>query len=432
MHAHVPALEHCAVELIAQGAYNEALSEIIVGVHNRARTEAYAHRFLYFPGLDAQLEALAARLPEPEALPAPPGAETPPSLILATEVHRIGGHSAVIRDLIDELPNPWLVLTDVFWLCQKQPDHLAWVQERYAGARIFLLRQPSPWAKCQELATLIRALRPRAIWHLTHHEDAIGWVGSRPRPGCAGPLQVLAHHADHHPSLGNTLPGVAHADFTPEIAALCQAHLGQLAHPPHLLPLYVHDHGGPRARSASDFQSTVTAGNQIKYAREGEFALKRIAATVLRSLSGRFFHIGPLEAAWQAEIRDHLRAEGLEPERFVALGWVESVWKAVQSLPAGIFLASAPVPGGLSTAEAQGAGLPVVFHSGRAVVGEEQVHSIFASPELAWRSLDELPAALGRVVAEPERLGAAAREHYDAHNSRAVFRQAIRVLGPIA
>jgi hypothetical protein len=341
-------------------------------------------------------------------------------------VHSIGGHSAVIRDLIDELPNPWLVLTDIFWLCQKQPEHLAWVHERYGKARVFLLRQPSPWAKCQELATLIRAVQPRAIWHLTHHEDPIGWVGSRPCPeSSAHVVQVLAHHADHHPSLGQTLPGVAHADFTPEIAALCRAHLSQLARPPHILPLYVHDHGGPKPRPEADFQSVVTAGNQIKYAREGEFALKRIAATVLRTLSGTMFHIGPLDAAWQQEIRDHLEAEGIAPSRFVPVGWVESVWKAVQALHAGIFLASAPVPGGLSTAEAQGAGMPVIFHSGQAVVGEEQVHSIFASPELGWRNMAELASALGDVAAVPERYAQASRRHYEQHNSRAVFHRAI-------
>ncbi|MEO8154463.1 MAG: hypothetical protein ABI605_15440 [Rhizobacter sp.] len=72
--------------------------------------------------------------------------------------------------------------------------------------------------------------------------------------------------------------------------------------------------------------SVVTSGTQIKFARTGELSLQAIACTVLRSVGGQFFHIGPLDADWLAEIHAHLAANGITPQRFAPLVAVDSLY----------------------------------------------------------------------------------------------------------
>ncbi|MEY2730862.1 MAG: hypothetical protein RL584_1988, partial [Pseudomonadota bacterium] len=39
--------------------------------------------------------------------------------------------------------------------------------------------------------------------------------------------------------------------------------------------------------------------------RNGPLSLQEIVLAALLTVRGRFFHIGPLDAAWVSEIRDH-------------------------------------------------------------------------------------------------------------------------------
>lgn len=418
MFVHLPQAEADIDGLIGQGRHNDALAHLVVAVHNSYKLPEHSHKALYYPGLDARLQRLAQALPE-AAAPAPaPGRGT---LVIATELYQVGGHSRVIADIVQAVEQPTLVLTDLFSNYRKSPENLYWVLQAYEHAPVIVLNQLSLWAKCRALHQLTQRLAPASIQYLQHHQDPLPFVGTLAHRGSR---KMLVHHCDVNPALGNTLPGVAHADFTQEQAAVCARELGR---PVSLLPLFVPDAGQRRIGAvAGRALSVVTAGTHIKYARSGEVALQAIARTVLTAVEGRFIHIGPIAADWVAEVREHLQQHGIDPARFVALGPVASVWQTLAGLEAHVYLGSAPVAGGRGAIEAQGCGYPVVFYRVADAQSLLAVESIYASPELGWRTLDELGRLLAGIGPALPRLGAAARALYEQRFSREQFARVLR------
>lgn len=418
----IPAVEAQVDQLIAQGRHNEALAHISVGVHQHYKSPEVAHHALYYPQLDRQMEQIAQAL----AAAHPPATVSPTrnNLVIATELYQVGGHSRVVEDFMRELESPTLVLTDMFGNYRKEPRHLDWVQDAYPDASVIALQPQTMWGKCRALLSLTQRLAPRNIFYFHHHQDPIALVGTLPHGGAR---KTLVHHADHNPSLGCTLPGFAHADFTDELAAVCARELGVA---PTVLPLYVADSGlKPFSPAADDNWSVITSGSQVKFARSGELALQNIVQTVLAATKGRFIHIGPMDAEWGAEIRAHLGANGIDPNRFLSTGPVASLWQALGSLDAHIYLGSAPVAGGRAAIEAQGCGYPLAFFRVADESSLVAADSIYANKELGWRTLPELATLLGAMGKNLPQLSAQARGFYQQHYSREQF---LRVLAGLS
>ena len=113
MFSSLPTVEADIDRLIAATRYNDALANMVVGVHNHYKAPEVAHHALYYPAFDRQIEQLSAVL----AASTPPAAERPASrntLIIATELYQMGGHSRVVEDFARELESPTIVLTDLF------------------------------------------------------------------------------------------------------------------------------------------------------------------------------------------------------------------------------------------------------------------------------------------------------------------------------
>ena len=110
----LPSIENDIHNLIQESRYNDALANMVVGVHNHYTLPEAEHKFLYYPIFDQQIQTLADVLnaSDQAATPQPCGNNT---LVIATEMHQVGGHSKVISDVMRELPQPTLVLTDLFW-----------------------------------------------------------------------------------------------------------------------------------------------------------------------------------------------------------------------------------------------------------------------------------------------------------------------------
>jgi hypothetical protein len=413
----LPEVEAHATQLLAEGRHNDALANVMVGAHNTHHLPQHRGVSLFYPGLDRLLAALAAAVPD-FATPAPgPGRGT---LVIATELYQVGGHTRVVDDILAEAEQPTLVLTDVLGSLRKSPEHLAWVLQRQAELPVIVLQQPTLWSRCRELAQLTQRLAPGCIVYLPHNQDPVAYVGTL---GHRGSRKVMMHHADITPCLGHTLPGLVHLDVHQEQADACARALQQ---PTHVLPLYVPD--APRKTFAPvtgvDF-SVVTAGTHVKFQRAGEFALQAVVRTVLQAIGGRFFHIGPLPADWAAEVRQHLAASGLDPERWVTLGPVPSLWDTLAGLDAHACLASVPLTGGRSTIEAQGCGYPVVFRR----IGDRQsllaMDSLYASPDLCWTTLPELGALLRGLAPRLPAAALRSRACYEQHYSRGPFRHVL-------
>ncbi|MFN9451100.1 MAG: hypothetical protein ACK58U_15760 [Rubrivivax sp.] len=421
MFIELPDIQRFIAELMAQGRHNDAVANVVVGVHNTHRSPPYEHGYMHYPGLDRSIEQLAQAAWHEASRGAEPAPARGGTLVVATELYTVGGHSRVVADLLRELPQPTLVLTDLFGNYRKSADHLNWVHEQNPNAAVLVLLQVTLWGKCVELARLVQRLAPRHIVYLQHHQDAIAFIGTH---ACPTARKTLVHHCDHNASLGGTLADVAHVDFTEELAREC-SHV--LQRPTRILPLYVADQGLKAFAALQDPRySVVTSGTHIKFARSGPVALQTLAQTVLSSVGGRFFHIGPLDAEWLAEIQRHLAAQGLDPARFVPLGSVPSLWQTLLQLDAQLYLGSAPAGGGRAAIEAQGCGYPVVFYRSDVQASTTlRVDSVYASKCLGWSTLEELREVLLQFPAQQRALCAEARALYDGHYSHASFMAAL-------
>lgn len=406
---------------IAAGDCEAALAAIVQGVHRTYLQPGVKHRALYYPEFDRQLVQLAQALGrEPGTMRS--GAPGVP-LIIATELYELGGHSRVLEDISHELHQPVLVLTDLFRTYQRDPAQLERLRERFKHTQLLVLPDAPLWDKCRMLRELVLTLAPRSTFFVGHHQDPIPFVATLAQ---SSPRRLFLHHGDHNPSLGCTLEGLQHVDFTTSLHETCTQHLGVAAV---RLPLFVADQGRkPFAAVRGRAYSVVTSGHPAKFTRHAAPALQSIVATALGVIEGRFFHIGPLDDAWAGEIRAHLAAQGLAPDRFVTLGLVPSVWKALKGLDAAVYIGSAPVSGGRAGVEAQGCGYPVLCFRGFEQGSLLADYSSYADPSLGWADLAELSDRLAHVGDRHQVLSDAARHFYDAEFSRARFRKILHTL----
>lgn len=427
MFSRLPEIEAHIDHLIGEQKYDDAMANIVVGVHNHYRLLGIEQKFLYYPGLDDQLSRLSATL---EAQNPPPALTRGPSnntLVIASELYVVGGHSKVVEDMVRELESPTLVLTDVLGSFRREPAHLLRLFELFEDISFIVLQQPSLWAKSRALLKLTQRLNPQSILYMQHHQDPIPFIGTLRH---LGSRKTLIHHCDNNPSLGCTLPGLSHIDHTEELATLCARHLGTQTQ---VLPLYVPDPGCKHFLPVEGQKfSVVTAGTHIKYLRSGELALSNIACTVLRNIEGDFIHIGPMEDAWREEIRAEILAQGFDPARFKPLGPVPSLSKTLQDLDAHVYLGSAPVAGGRGVLEAQGCGYPVLFHRVADTSLPTNVDSIYADKTLCWTRLDELSRVLNGIAPRLADLSALTRRHFEQYYSREEFRRVLARFAPLA
>lgn len=417
MFASIPETESAVRDLMCQGRMNDALANILVGVHNHCRDPNVARHFLYYDQLDALMVELARAVLESVRMPESSyvGANT---LVVASDMYDVGGHSRVIADLVHEVPSPVIVLTDMFWLSRKSPDRLNWLYETLPDVPVIVLPQLNLWEKCRGLCQLTQRINPKHIFYFNHHEDPIPFVGTLSH---LGSRKTLVHHCDHNPSLGNTLPGVEHLDFTENVAVTC-AHF--LKRSTCVLPLYVED-SGRRPNRKYEHCSVVSSGADHKYVRTGPLAYQNIVRTVLETVDGNFFHIGRIDGQWIDEIKAHLQFSGLSPHRFVSLGSVPSLWKELAALDAQIYLASAPVGGGRAAIEAQGCGYPVAFFRVQGQGPALEAESLFADRSLGWADLAELPVVLAHARENLMVLEEQARMHYERYFSHARFAEVL-------
>jgi hypothetical protein len=408
--------------LVDAGRYDDALRHMAIRVADTFLQDGIAHHALYYPRFDTQVARMARVLADRQ-LPAQPRAMRENHLIIATELYRIGGHSKVIEEIAKELPNPVLVLTDLFGSRASQPDESAWIESQYCTAQVIDLREGTLWQRAAALSEFTSRLQPRSIWYFNHHQDPVPFVATL---GLSGPRKILVHHCDHNPSIGASLNGVVHVDITDTLQAECSKYLCQQTE---LLRLYVADQGvKPFQRVSGTDYSVVTAGRAGKFARDGTLALSSIVATTLATVNGRHYHVGPLDPEWQEEIVLTLRSRGLDPLRFVSLGSVPCLWTTLRNIDAAVYIGSAPVSGGRGAVEAQGCGLPVLPFTGFEPDSLLADFSSYSERDLGWNNLEALAERLYELGDRHELLSSRARSFYEAEFSHTRFARHVRGL----
>lgn len=411
------AVEEQIAAWIDAGGYQEALSGIVGGVSHFYTSPYVVGQTLFLSGFDSLMAELGHRLCASQE------AWTPGSshMFILSEFYNGGGHSLVVRDLVEALGGAVVVLTDLFRSYAKSEMQVDDAKVRMPSAVVHVLREGLYIDKVKELQAVFRAVRPGTVSFITHQPDVIPYVAAASLP--LGVRKIFVHHADHHPSLGGTLKGYAHVDFTRHIGHICTNTLG--AESIHL-PMYVQDRGLKTfSTPIPGAPNIVSAGHQHKYTYEGEFAYQKVIAEILSSLEGHFWHIGGMEPKTVENIYACLKERGIDAARFTYIPPVASLWDTLKELDAHVYLGSFPIPGGRGSVEAQGCGYPIVYYTAEEQPPLLRHADMFADPELGWRSIPELIDKLKAVCEGHGRRVAQARALYERDYSYEVYRRAL-------
>jgi hypothetical protein len=417
-----PTVEALATEvavLLESGDIDSALTRIqafvqAVILDRRAVAKVFADRTLdtWCQRIGA---AVAAQLP---AYPHPAENERVDCVILATELYRTGGHTAVMEDLLLTGrfgPNTVVLLTDA--LHTADPSIIG---ERFGSSvRGEIAPGGSLADKLRWTMSRLLALRPRRLLLFNHQHDPVAIAAAQPD---LAEETLFYHHADHQLCLGVTLAHTLHIDPHPMGFHHCRQAIGVSGNV--YWPLMVEDQGGAPARVDSEVGGslrTCSSGSHNKFEHDYKYQYADVLPRALSITGGTHFHIGPLSDETVARIHANLDALQVERERFVHIPWVRSVWKALREHRIDLYIASFPLGGGRVVIEAMGAGVPLITHDcyvSPFLGGKEMLYPnafVWRHPEQLFVHLAELRKE--QLIAE----GKAAREHYERHHTRAAL-----------
>jgi Tfp pilus assembly protein PilF len=342
-------------------------------------------------------------------------------VILATELYRVGGHTAVIDDLLrsERLGERIVVLlTDAFGTGDAD------VAGERLGSAVCVHVAPRSDLSGKLRWTLDRlcALRPRRLILMNHHHDAIAIAAAQP---CLAEQTVFYHHADTQLCLGVTLAHAMHVDPHPMGLDNCRNSVGVPS--PVYWPLVARDQGCDHVRplKIDGKLRTCSTGTANKFDFPYKYAYSDLLPRILQVTRGVHVHIGPLPQATTDRIRRRLDELGVPPQHFVQIPSVPSLWQALQGFCVDLLLASFPLAGGKALIEAMGAGIPVVGH-------DCYISPFFGAAALyypgayQWSEADALLAHLGALTEEALTIESrAARRHYEEFHSPQVLARAI-------
>jgi hypothetical protein len=416
----IEALDEEVSSLLEAGDANASMERIQAFV----RTVMFDRRAIAKVFADATLDSLCQRIGAmvvSSLAPTPPtqGVEQADCVILATELYRAGGHSAVIADLVRTGrfgKRPVLILTDTL-----NSADATIAAERY-GDQVTAEIAPAGSLIDKLHWTLMRlnALRPRRLVLLNHHYDAVAIAAAQ--PGIADQT-VFYHHGDHQLCLGVTLKHTLHVDPHSIGFHHCRHELGVTDNV--FWPLIVDDLGTRPRLARHTALRTCSSGSSNKFELDYKYRYVDLVPQLLARTGGTHVHIGPLSEGALERIYDGIDKLSVPHERFVLIPWVQSVWRALQEHQIDVYLTSFPLGGGRAAIEAMGAGVPMIGHSCF-------VSSFFGGQDMLypeaylWETPDELLAHLDSIDGQQlERESRLARLHYEQHHTMSALMQAI-------
>lgn len=417
----VEALDAEVAASFADGDIDTALSRVqafvqAVILDRRSFAKVFAE-----PGLDAWCQRIGARIVE--QLPIGEGVqevERADCVILATELYRTGGHSAVIEDLVRTNrfgPNIVVILTDV-----SQSADPSIITERFGSTVTGEVAPAGNLAdKLRWTVARLYALRPHRLILFNHHHDAVAIAAAQ---STLADETVFYHHADHQLCLGVTLEHTLHVDPHTMGFHNCREILGVRQNV--FWPLVVEDLGVQKLAAEQRAPlRTCSSGSAIKFELDYKYQYVDLIPQLLARTGGTHCHIGPLSEGALHKLHVGLAKLSVPRDRFVHIPWVSSVWRALQVQQIDLYLASFPLGGGRVALEVMGAGVPIVGH-------DCYVSPFFGGtgmfyPEaFTWEIPKQLLDYLGSVERHQLELESrTARAHYEAHYTFAALTQAI-------
>jgi len=343
-------------------------------------------------------------------------------VVLATELYRTGGHTAVIVDLLETQrfgPRTVVMLTDAF----NKADP-AIIEERF-GTSVTAEIAPAGGLADKLRWTLRRllALRPRKLVLMNHHHDPVAIAAAQPS---LADQTVFYHHGDHQLCLGVTLSHTLHIDPHPMGFHNCHDVVG-IEHPVYW-PLVAQDLGTRSTATAFLAEGrlrTCSSGSHNKFEGSYKYAYADVMPRVMERTGGTHVHIGPLSDATLQRIRDNLSACAIPQERFVHVPWVASIWKALHDHRIDVYLSSFPLGGAKTAIEAMGAGVPIIGHNSY-ISPFYGAGDMYYPSAFLWTDPDQLIEHLGGLtVAQLARESLEARQHFERFHTAEVLADAI-------
>lgn len=368
------------------------------------------------PEIDDLLQTLGRRHAEIAGLGRPENAGG--DWVLATTIYESGGHTPVIRDLHEALPDglAGIVLTHV----NHDPTNVTEAALRRTGLssdQIHSANGPTLEETFRNIVQRFHSAPPQRLFLFQHPYDTAA-IASASALQAAGVEIWLMHHADAYPSAGLYLRDAKIVDFTARSHAFATQIAGLRSV---WLPLTCPDPGPVPNRPRVD-RPLVTAlsGSGTKVFQGSTHDYSDAVATILAAGASRHVHIGPLESRQHETIASAITAVGGDPTRFVHLPFVTSLSDALISEQVDIFINTWPIGGARAVVESMAAGVPIVWHSPHETLDRLRLRTAYPGAAL-WRDLPGLGDLLRRAdAAWLAAQSQAARSHYETmhHPSR--------------
>jgi hypothetical protein len=403
---------------VANGKIDEALNLIFQSMHTLILSGALKRKALFLPELDNLLTSiLSSDNCEPKEIITIQKNDI--TVIIASELYEIGGHSEIIKNIVQEDPSKYLIfLTDIF---DRSINSSLISPQKFTekGINLYAIPSGTIYEKINFLADLLIKINPKAIFHFGHHQDPIGY-GAVEISGLKK-RSAIFHHCDHEPSIGATMDHAIHCDFTLEVNKFCQKfHNNSL-----IFPLHSKKPSRIRSCDADDQICFATSGHPKKFIGNNNcIEYLDIVLILLNNFpEANFIHIGGLDNSILDAVDKKLGPK--KKSRFINVGPVSSVAETLLNYSATVYISSFPLAGGIATSEAQSIGLPVIFYDSLAEIPLHDFKSYFASEELSWTKLEDLPKTANYALKNYYQLWSNSISHYKNNASKEAMNEAI-------
>jgi len=281
---------------------------------------------------------------------------------IATELHKTGGHTPALLQIVQSKKEIRHVIfaTNILggYNYEDFQEHL--VSSEGSAADFIVVPDLPLNEKIRWLQAELYQLSPEAVFLFNHHEDVVAVASCFPQ-SCEDVYYY--HHADHHLALGVCLERAIHIDPHNIGYRNCREQLNKKDNI--YWPLVVEDKGVRSSNAlflADGLLKTCTCAGANKIETDYAYSYRDIIVGRLGRASGVHYHVGWLTEDFLAEIRQGLRENGIDEDRFIYTRWVDSVWLFLQKNDIDLYISSFPLGGGTTTIECMGAGIPLLMH----------------------------------------------------------------------